>query len=377
MLNCACAKMLIQQPITMEGDAKMEHMMTCERQTSLRRRKNGAFLRPNLIDVVGKPKFKPSDTSNTESESELRDMESVTKGHVVNETGKVDSGTNLTAQNSVNEEDEKICENNNGKLKEDYVRELDNLTTLLRSLIVKEFEVSPDESLEETDSERSKETEILPEIKRKRSQSEKEIRFGRCIEWEDDEDDHVMIQLPLTPQKEKRSLSENNKLQKCMSRSRSLPETKRGKSKLSGLLNFGKGRRSNSANNEYTSSDGEGSGQSMMSFGSNSSSPSIGRRSRSGSLLSRSRTCSSPMSDKRSRAGSLLTNKTGCPQYFIPGENRGRIFMEPLDLFQTQTVCIKGISLKIMKDMPRTHRAMSMIGCMGFIVPAPSRYFER
>ena len=363
--------MLIQQPIKMEGDSNLENMIKCEKQASPRRRKNGAFLKPNLIDVVGQPKYKVSEMSTNESESSELDIESAVKTDSCDYNGDCETdlfGDALNAKDSISYNDRNFIENNNGKLKEDYVRELDNLTNLLRSLIVKEFEVSPDEKLE-----RSTESKTRPEITRKRSLSENEIRSDRAVAWKEEEKDHVMIELPLTPQKEKRTLKEDTSKLKRISRTRSLPN----KSKFTNFLNFGKGRRSNSTNDGYVSSDGEGSGQSMMSFGSSSSSLSIGKRSRSGSLLSRSRTCSSPMSDKRSRAGSLLKSKSGCPQYFIPGENRGRLFMEPLDLFQTQTVCIKGISFKIMKDMPRTHRAMSMIGCMGFIVPAPSKYFER
>ena len=338
--------MLIQQPLNMEGNVKLEEMIKCERQTSLRRRKNGAFLKPNLIDVVGQPKFKLSEasSSSSESESECQDKEPFTSGNDFNESEDASSEKTVYASDNMNGNNGHKFESQTTASKEDYVKELDKLTNLLRSLIVKEFEVSPDENIDGVNSERSSESETLPEITRKRSQSEKEIRFSRDIEWADEAKDHVMIQLPLTPQKVKRSLTKSNKKQKFISRTNSLPDTKRGKSKLSGLLNFGKGRRSNSTNNYCTSSDGEGSGQSMMSFGSNSSSMSLGRRSRSGS-----RNCSSPMSDKRSRAGSLIVNRTGCPQYFIPGENRGRIFMEPLDLFQTQTICIKGISLRIRK----------------------------
>ena len=367
--------MLIEQPFNMEDNSKMDDVVKGERQTSFRRRKNGAFVRPNLIDVVGQPKFKTSEINSNESGSEDRNEECC-------HDQRDDIKESISARNAL--VDNKMIENieqngkNHGKLKEDYIKELDNLTNLLRSLIVKEFDVLPEENAEPNTERRNSESKGFPETKRKRSQSQKEIRFGRVIQWKDDvdEDDHVMVQLPLTPQKEKRFLNDNDR-KKCISRTRSLPETKRGKSKFSGLLSFGKGRHSNASNHVYISSDGEGSGQSMMSFASTSSSSSHGRRSRSGSLLSRSRTCSSPMSDKRSRAGSLIANRTGCPQYFIPGENRGRVFMEPLDLFQTQTVCIKGISFRIMKDMPRTHRAVSMIGCMGFIVPAPSKYFER
>ena len=365
--------MLIQQPLKMEDHSKELDTLSGERQTSFRRRKNGAFLRPNLIDVVGLPKHKPSDANKSDDENEEENF--------ISQHGEVSVQQRSTTELSIEPDgDEKTikdgCRSENNKSREDYVKELDNLTNLLRSLIIKEFEVSPDENLNTNVERNSNESTKYPELTRKRSQSEKEFRSRCAIEWEE-EADHVMLQLPLTPQKEKRCWRESDTAAKSVSRTHSLPETKRSKSKFAGLLSFGRGRHSNGSNQVYVSSDGEGSGQSYMSFASTSSLSSHGRRSRSGSFLSRTRTCSSPMSDKRSRAGSLINNRTGCPQYFIPGENRGRVFMEPLDLFQTKTVCIKGVSFRILKDMPRTHRAMSMIGCMGFIVPAPSKYFER
>lgn len=355
----------------MDDSAKMEQdVKGGERQASFRRRKHGAFLRPNLIDVVGQPKHRHSETHEHKGVDEQHESFIPNEGDGLPETDE----TKRTYTKAEHDAVEKTVSDRIVKSQEEYVKELDNLTNLLRSLIIKEFEVSPDQNLNENVERRSCKSKT--ELSRKLSQSEKEIRFDRVIEWKDDED-HVMVKLPLTPQKAKKCMHESTINKTAISRTRSLPETKRTKSKFSGFLNFGRGRQSNASNNVFISSDGEGSAQSIMSFTSTSSSSSHGRRSRSGSILSRSRTCSSPMSDKRSRAGSLIVNRTGCPQYFIPGENRGRIFMEPLDLFQTKTVCIKGISFRIMKDMPRTHRAMSMIGCMGFIVPAPSKYFEK
>ena len=338
--------------------------------TSLRRRKNGAVIRPNIMEFVGQPKHKNSTLKDCYLDEQSNDTEKNCLELQRNECCHSSSMIKSNVEESKLTESDEIHRQTNNN----YTEQLDNLTNLIRSLLKTDFEVKSEVDVSDiTMEEKDKIDEDFPAIRKKRSQSEKVMHSRKIIEWSDEERDHVMCELPNKSHTLK--IKRSHPVKKIsIARSCSLPETRKSKSKLPGFMS--RGRMTNSPNNGYLSSDGEGSGQSMMSFESTSSSSSHGKRSRSASILSRfSR--SSPVLDKKSRAGSLITNGTGCPQYFIPGENRGRIFMPKLNLFSADTVCIKGITFRMQKDMPRTHRALSMIGCMGFIVPAPSKYFER
>lgn len=353
----------------MDDERKLEVGEKSRGQSSLRRRKNGAVIRPNMMEFVGQPKHKNSILKDCHLDEQSNDTEE--NCLELQRSGCCDS----SGMNGSNVEESKLTEsedihgpNNN------FTEQLDNLTNLIRSLLKTDFEVKSEVDVSDiTIGDTDKIDEDFPEVRKKRSQSEKVMCTRKIIEWSDEERDHVMCELPNKSHTLK--IKRNHPVKKIsISRSCSLPETRKSKSKLPGFMS--RGRITNSSNNGFLSSDGEGSGQSMMSFESTSSSSSHGKRSRSASIFSRfSRT--SPVLDRKSRAGSLITNGTGCPQYFIPGENRGRIFMPKLNLFSADTACIKGITFRMQKDMPRTHRALSMIGCMGFIVPAPSKYFER
>ena len=361
--------MLIKQE-NMDGEVensdfgKERHM---QGQASPRRRKNGAFVRPNLIDVVGQPKHKVSTVQDEEiSELQIANKET---GRIVDDEFRLPDSCLKGTEHIV---DHTNCSLVRERSLDGYSEQLENIENLIRGLIVKELDVKSDGICNEKMERKISETKKCQELRKKRSVSEKDIKIGKVIEWDDDDRDHVLVELPLRNTQSLKEKNYGSGRKTSLSRSCSLPETRKSRSKF---MNFVRGRQS-SFNSRVSTSDGEGSGQSIISYESTSSS-SHGKRSRTSSVLSRSAKCSSPMSDKRSRTGSLITNRTGCPQYFIPGANRGRIFMEPLDLFDTKTICIKGISFRIMKDIPRTHRAISMVGCMGFAVPAPSRYFER
>ncbi len=331
---------------------------------SLRRRKQGAFSRPNIIDVVGQPKHKNSvlndcllddarkEAMNSSVESDDANDLATNRRH--RSTEEFDSG-NETGRES-------------GERMADFSEELGSLISNLKIANSKQ---------EGERTRKESRAKILENFPRNITSTSLKDAGNISPDLEDtfDTNPDNMRHGSTLPAKHSSPLRGFS-----VKRSQSLPTRRGSKSTLPHLLQSLKNRNQKNNNNHNHSSDGEGSAQSMMSFESNASS--YEKRSRSGSILSRlsrssSKTNSSPMCDKRSRSGSLQRNRTGCPQYFIPGENRGRTYMPSIDLFETSSLCIKGIKFSIRRKMPRTHRAVSMIGCIGFVVPGPSSYFER
>ena len=346
------------------------------RDQSLRRRKNGAVARPKMIDFVGQPKHKNSVLNDC-----LLDLPNglqTTKDNFdeLIITEKISSTKSLERSHSCPLGESCLDRDHESEVS-DFSKDYVELTTLIDNLLLEETKIASETKIALQRSLKSKVTDSEDksvEPKSSLTRTEEKTRVNRVRISNNNE-----TRYSARDRQKGTSLNEsmrNSRNVRLVARSRSLPMSSESKSKLPAFIQALRHKNQKIINSANQSSDGEGSAQSMMSFESTSSS----RSKRSGSILSRlSRTSSSStMYDKRSRSGSLTTNRTGCPQYFIPGENRGRMYLMPaIDLYGTSSLCIKGIRFKIRRNMPRTHRAVSMIGCMGFVVPAPSKYFEK
>eukprot|EP00794_Sanderia_malayensis_P020245 gene20245-22228_t len=351
---------------------------------SLRRRKFGAFARPNVIDFVGQPKHKNSILHDCLLD-EL--TEEKTGENNEEDQSKACGRNNLLAATS--ELDECCFEKTEEKSEklECLLYYADELTDFIDSLVLADVDNEEDIDHPQVQKE-DRQTPISTIANKSKNNCNNRIACNENVAKQSNKkEDYADVtigkpapryvhSLPRKSDGGMRCPDNRNNRDRDIKRTCSLPVTRESKSRLRTAIATLRNKNKNN-NNVNQSSDGEGSAQSMMSFDSNGSS-SCSKRTRSASLLSRlSRTSSSPMTDKRSRSGSLPRNRTGCPQYFIPGENKGRALMPTIDLFETSSLCLKGIRFRIKRNMPRTHRAVSLAGCMGFVVPAPSAYFER
>ena len=318
-----------------------------ERKTNLpRRRKVATFVRPNPLEVVGLPKHKS--TSHVDS--------------IIFKTSPIDEADENKRKTSISLQDYSTDKN-------------DMLSNEFKSLDLQDTAISDNILGSETSSIQT-------------DKSGNEI-CHKCNEWlaldgediiKDEQVNHKTIKrLASYPRPNSlirghrtltHSASHDTALCKATHKKSQIREEYKtylyfknfkNKSESSGNGSVRRYKRSMTMTESMSDSEGSGSFQSTLSCRSSSSST-LERRSTAGS--------------RGSNPGSRRTG-TACPQYFIPGENRGRKVIPMINIFDRSSVCFRGIPFKVIEDAPRIHRALALMGCLSFMIAAPSRHFCR